>query len=588
MLEVGVTTKMDESESAALANGPEDYAQAWHSTNWAKAEASVRRLRQRIFTAAQDGDLKKVRNLQKLILRSRSNTLVSVKRVTQQSQGRRTAGIDGEIILTPRERGKMAAQLSTESPGQALPVRRVYIPKANGKRRPLGIPVVKDRIQQARVKNTLEPEWEARFESRSYGFRPGRGCHDAIARIFSTVSRKGAGRLWVLDADLTAAFDRISHDHLLDGLGHFPSREAVRGWLRAGVLDGGRFASTLEGTPQGGVISPLLLNVALHGMEAAAGCLNESGARARRDTTILVRYADDFAVFCHSEDQAHRVKGELARWMRPRGVSFNEEKAKVVHLEEGFDFLRFNIHRYGEKLLIKPSREAVKRVRKRLTAEVLALRGANAGAVVKKLNPIIKGWAAYYRTVVSKATFRSLDTHVWRLVYKWARHTHPLKPRGWAVSRYFGEFNSTRRDKWVFGDRNAGSYLYKFAWTRVDRHVMVKGAISRDDPQLADYWAIRRRGSLPSLVDKTTITLAACQRGICPLCEQPLISGAEYEPDSPREWTAWFSASMKPLHKHHFIYRRNGGSDERRNLRLVHAECHRQHHAGDHERAKNA
>jgi RNA-directed DNA polymerase len=544
------------------ANGPERRT-AWHAIDWRKAQRLVRNLRQRIFRATQAGDLRKVRSLQKLMLRSRSNILMSVRRATQVNAGKYTPGVDKLVVKTPAARGNLVDQLATRQPWRSKPVRRVYIPKSNGKLRPLGIPTVADRCLQAMVKNALEPEWEARFAGTSYGFRPGRGCHDAIAKIFRLASANKR-RKWVVDADIKGAFDNINHDFLLKTIGPAPGRELIRQWLKAGVMEDGAVHATETGTPQGGVISPLLLNVALHGMEAALG-VKYDGQGEVRGSRAVVRYADDFVVFCDNQEDALRVKDEvLPVWLAERGLSLSEEKTRVVHLREGFDFLGHNVRHYetpqttrtGYKLLIRPSKKSVAGLREKLREAWLGLRGHSIQAVLWKLNPIIRGWANYFRTVVASETFQKLDSWMFRRALRYARRTHPEKSWNWLQNRYWGRLNAQRNDHWVFGDKGTGRYLLKFSWFKIERHILVHGTASPDDARLREYWWLRAKANCRDL-NTGDLELADRQGWACPVCGMELLNG-------------------EALERHHITPRGEGGKDARPNRVLVHLYCHQQ------------
>jgi RNA-directed DNA polymerase len=549
----------------STANGPKGPID-WDAIDWHKADRIVRNLRHRIFRASQANDLRKVRSLQKLMLRCYSNILMAVRRVTQVNAGKNSAGVDKVLVKTPAQRGEMVDLLATSQPWRASPVRRVFIPKANGKQRPLGIPTILDRALQAVVKNALEPEWEARFEASSYGFRPGRSCHDAIMQIY-LLATPNKHKKWIVDADIAGAFDNLDQDYLLRALGDFPGRELVKQWLKAGVLEEGVWQPTEVGTPQGGVISPLLLNIALHGMERALGVIHNSrgnviGKRA------LVRYADDFVVFCETEKDARRVRDILLpEWLAERGVRLSEEKTRIVHLREGFDFLGFTVRHYhtprttrtGFKLLIGPSKKALVRKRQELRKLWLGFKGQNIAVVLGTLNPIIRGWANYYRTMVSSEAFARMDAWMFQRAVRYVKATHPEKPWWWLKKRYWGKTNKGRRDRWVFGHQRDGYYLQKFAWTKIERHTLVRGRSSPDDPSLRDYWWERRRINLRRLSDSDA-RLAEKQDWCCPVCGMHLMNGEE-------------------LHRHHKVPRQQGGTDAASNRELVHLYCHQQRHA---------
>jgi len=474
----------------------------WDSIQWDKPKRHVRRLQERIFRATRDKDWAKVKNLQKLLVRSHFARLLVIKRVTQENKGKFTPGIDGRIYATSKSRLELVEEVRQTNVFnyKCKPLRRVYIPKSSGEKRPLGIPTVKDRVMQMLVKLALEPEWEAKFEPHSYGFRPGRRCMDAIWQIWMAIKvhKRQNRSAWILDADISGCFDNINHEALLKRIPVF--KRTIKRWLKSGIIEFGKYYQTKSGTPQGGIISPLLANIALDGMERLFGAENSKGTymcpahRLHENKGIsLIRYADDFVVTAPTRDRIiSHVLPLLRSFLKKRGMTLNDAKTKIVHRDDGFDFLGFNIRQYhgnGKSVcLAKPSKKAVKRHLSHIKTVISRNKQMKADELVSRLNPIIRGWANYYCYSSAKKIFNYVDYRVWLMLWRWCLRRHPDKGKRWIRHRYFMNIGNS---KWIFGERRENKLTFSRSLRAGVRYTPVKGYNSPYDANLHSYWQKR-------------------------------------------------------------------------------------------------
>ena len=538
----------------------------WHSIDWAKCYQTVRRLQARIVKATQEGRYNKVKALQWTLTHSFSAKALAVRRVTE-NQGKKTPGVDGKTWSTPAAKSQAIVSLKRRG-YQPSPLRRVYIPKSNGKMRPLGIPTMKDRAMQALHLLALEPVAETTADKNSYGFRSERSTADAIEGCFIALGQKTSAQ-WILEGDIRACFDTIRHEWLEAHI--LTDKKFLHKWLKAGFMDNKTLYPTEAGTPQGGPISPTLANMTLDGLERLLTQnfkpKEVNGVRINPKVHIS-RYADDFIISGSSKELLeNEVKPLITDFLKVRGLELSQEKTKITHISEGFDFLGQNIRKYDGKLLIKPSKENVKAFLDKVREIVKGQKTARQVNVIKQLNPIIRGWANYHRHVVAKKTFHSVDKEIWQTLWRWAKRRHPNKGSRWIKRRYF---ISERNRSWVFAEdtgetlkngRPERCRLFIASDVPIRRHIKVKGEANPFDPKWEAYFernlTLKMKSSLAG--QRKQLSLWLRQDGICPGCSEKLTE--------ERGW-----------HVHHIIPWVISKDDRMSNLLMVHPNCHRQLH----------
>jgi RNA-directed DNA polymerase len=468
------------------ASGASSAATLWDSIDWKTAEGYVRRLQIRIAKAVREGRWGKVKALQRLLTHSHSAKLLAVRRVTQ-NRGRHTPGVDGAIWWRSGQKWS-AAQALTNRGYQALPLRRIYIPKKNGKKRPLGLPVMYDRAMQALYLMALEPVAETQADIHSYGFRPGRSTADAVERCFVVLCRKPSAQ-WILEGDIKGCFDNIDHDWLYK---HIPmDRKVLRQWLASGYIESNTLFPTLAGTPQGGVISPCLANMVLDGLEDVVTRITKPS-----DKVHVIRYADDFVVTGASKEVLEdRIKPAIEAFLSERGLCLSEEKTFITSIHQGFDFLGFNVRKYGHKLLITPSKSSIKSFLSDVCEVIKQSISVPTIGLIHRLNQKIRGWVNYYRHVVAKRAFRTVDYVIFWAVWKWSHRRHPNKSAKWRFRKYFAGQGQRR---WVFHTRFAGKdgevkaiCLIHASDTPIRRHRQLIAAATPYDPTFFAYFKDR-------------------------------------------------------------------------------------------------